>query len=718
MVDRVTERPFEPKSFGRYQLTELLAIGGMAEIFKAKVHGAHGFEKTLVIKRILPHLAADREFVDMFIDEAKLMVQLNHPKIVQVIDFGEVDDQYFMALEYVEGIDGLAMLRRCAQRRCRPTTGIVLQIIADLLDALHYAHNLRGPDGASLGVVHRDISPSNVFISWLGEVKLGDFGIARAAVRRGHTESGALKGKYGYMAPEQATGAAIDHRADVFAVGVVLAELLMIRRLFYAKNDLEILLQVRDAKLDRLDLYGARIPADLRAILESALARDPNLRYQSAASFRDALHRYLFDNRRMVRSVDVRRFLVRLTEEEGPLRVEDRVDSLEVRLPGEGRHPTPQSAAVRGGAAAEQDPSAPVAAQRSGVDPANGGGPAAKEAERSADLSPPAFVGRKRRIVVTPPPMPLPVPTGLPQTGEEPRIGTADALAAMPEMFTDASSSHFDLGGSTDLEGSDADVPVLPGGLPDQDPAPPTWNAAADLHGAPAITGELGGTNLVEVLFKLAVKEETGLLTLETDEVSKEVYLLDGDPEYITSSRPEELFGQYLVRRGAITEGELSMALAMLPHFKEKLGDTLVGLKLMRPVQVLRHLTNQVRQKLLDVFTWQRGTYRFYPGKTCQQESAPLGLNAFEIIGAGVGQVPRGRLEGRLARLSQRRLRSVSPAPVPPEVFRLGGLPRRVYDQLNGRHTVEEVLAPFDDPEQRLAFARIIVLLTATGLVG
>ncbi|MCA9670504.1 MAG: serine/threonine protein kinase, partial [Myxococcales bacterium] len=321
--------PFTPKQFGRYLLVERLAVGGMAEIFKAKTKGAHGFEKTLVIKRILPHLAVDREFTDMFIDEAKLMVRLNHPKIVQVLDFGEIDRQYYMALEYIDGIDGLALLRRCASRRARPTTGIALHVAADVLDALAYAHELRDERGEKLGVIHRDISPSNIFISWLGEVKLGDFGIARAAVRRGHTEGGALKGKYGYMAPEQVSDRPVDCRADIFAVGVVLTELLMIRRLFYAKNDLEVLLQVRDARLDRLDRYGARIPADLRAILDSALARDPNMRYQTAAAFRDALHRYLFDHRRMVRADDVRNFLERLTEGDDPV-ADARPDSLEV----------------------------------------------------------------------------------------------------------------------------------------------------------------------------------------------------------------------------------------------------------------------------------------------------------------------------------------------------------------------------------------------------
>src|SRR5262245_34554664 len=175
---------FVPSTFGRYQLLERLAVGGMAEIFRAKQSGVHGFEKTLVIKRILPHLAADPEFLGMFIDEAKLQCALQHPKIVQVYEFGEVDGQYYIALEYVDGMDSLGLLRACAHRRQRLPVRLAVHIVAEVLDALDYAHTTAGEDGHPLGIVHRDVSPSNVFISRRGAVKLGDFGIARASERQ------------------------------------------------------------------------------------------------------------------------------------------------------------------------------------------------------------------------------------------------------------------------------------------------------------------------------------------------------------------------------------------------------------------------------------------------------------------------------------------------------------------------------------------------------
>lgn len=719
----------------------------MAEIFKAKTQGAHGFEKTLVIKRILPHLAQDSEFIDMFIDEAKLMVQLNHPKIVQVLDFGELEGQYYMALEHVDGIDGLAMLRRCAKRRCRPTTGIVLHIIADVLDALEYAHRLT-LGGRGLGIVHRDISPSNIFISWQGEVKLGDFGIARAAIRRGHTEGGALKGKYGYMAPEQVTGQTVDHRADIFAVGVVLAELLMIRRLFYAKADLEVLLLVRDAKLTRLDKYGNRIPIDLRSILDSALARDPNLRYQDAGTFRDALHRYLFENRRMVRSTDVRNFLSRLMETEEPITrkseslersvrqasllansaidgnaVESPIDDVTPAIPREidlqrlhgplgAEPPVPLVARKRGDAAMPSPPAFNPTPRAIADAIIAEDTPATETYRRDA-------IGKKRKIMLTPPPAPPPVPTGLPHTGEEPRIATQDALAAVPEMaasgsvsqsdFLSYQSDEYPLPDPADLkEPIDAEMVV----------AERLTNLGGRRSAKPDFAGELADCSMFTLLFGLAVSEETGLLVVEFDSAIKEIYLVDGDPTYVTSNQADELFGQYLVSKGVLSKGELSMALAMLPHFNGKLGDTLVALKLLRPVQVLRHLTHQVRQKLLDAFAWAGGKYRFYLNRECKYESAPLGLDAFEIIGAAVQGQPRDRMGARLATFMDVALHAVSPAPVPPEVFRLGTLPRRVYDRLDGRHTLRQLFETYTDPVQRDEFAQIVFLLLETGLAA
>ena len=272
----------------------------MAEVFKAKILSAHGFEKQLVIKRILPHLAADKTFVSMFIDEAKLTAQLLHPKIVQVIDFGEVGGQYFIALEFIDGFDALALLRSAAIKQIRLPVPIGMFIAMEVLDALDYAHNAMDNENRPMKLVHRDISPSNVFIARRGDVKLGDFGIAHATKRESKTMAGTLKGKYGYMSPEQVVGAKLDARSDLFAVGIVFAEMLMGRRLFTAPNDLDVLLMVRDGRLERLTKYAGDLPPALDRIVKQALARRVGDRFQSAAEFRDALSDLLFKVRMRV----------------------------------------------------------------------------------------------------------------------------------------------------------------------------------------------------------------------------------------------------------------------------------------------------------------------------------------------------------------------------------------------------------------------------------
>ncbi len=282
-----------PKAIGRYQIIDRLAVGGMAELFKATLTGDHGFEKLVAIKKILPHLAVDQSFVEMFIDEARITAQLDHSHIVQVYELGTDSDTPYIAMQFVDGLDVLALLRECARVQIRLPPELCALIARDVLDALDYAHNAVSVDGRALGIVHRDISPGNVLLSWRGDVKLTDFGIARAAERRHKTEAGTLKGKYGYMSPEQVSGGEIDPRADLFSVGILLAEMVMARRLFTSTNDLDILLMVRDARLDRLLKYANEFPIELRVLTVRALQRRPEDRWQSAAEFRDALDEWM-----------------------------------------------------------------------------------------------------------------------------------------------------------------------------------------------------------------------------------------------------------------------------------------------------------------------------------------------------------------------------------------------------------------------------------------
>jgi serine/threonine-protein kinase len=281
------------RDLGRYRLMSRIGKGGMAEIYVAKLVGALGFEKLLVIKRILPHLAADPGFVSMFVTEAKLVCQLVHPNIVQVFEFGEADGEYFIAMEHVEGIDGHRLWKTLALRRERLPAALALHIVGEALKGLDHAHRAMGPDGTLLGVVHRDVSPSNLLISWRGDVKIGDFGIAHVR-QESKSQAGALKGKFGYMTPEQLAGLEVDHRSDVFSAGTVLAELLTGVRLFFGKSDFETMRNVIEVKLGALEAHSGQLDPEVLAIVERALQRDPRDRYPSAGEFQEAIADYLY----------------------------------------------------------------------------------------------------------------------------------------------------------------------------------------------------------------------------------------------------------------------------------------------------------------------------------------------------------------------------------------------------------------------------------------
>jgi eukaryotic-like serine/threonine-protein kinase len=291
-----TSEPSLPRSFGRYTLFELIGRGGMAQIYLARAETELGATRLAVVKEILPAFAHDRRFADMLTHEAKLAAKLSHAHIVQVFDLGSAEGHLFIAMEYVEGFDLNALLRQCTEKQVGLPAQHALGIVADVLEGLDYAHRRRGEDGRPLGLVHRDVSPSNVLISYEGEVKLCDFGIAHAndVVKEGATE--ALKGKAGYMSPEHARGESLDARADVFAAGIILWELLAGRRLYRARADMPLLDQARAGEIPALPDKGLPNPAALEAIVRRALATDREARYPSAAAFVRDLEGYLADN--------------------------------------------------------------------------------------------------------------------------------------------------------------------------------------------------------------------------------------------------------------------------------------------------------------------------------------------------------------------------------------------------------------------------------------
>jgi serine/threonine protein kinase len=286
---------FEPKAFGRYVLMDKLAIGGMAEIYKAKTYGVDGFEKLLAIKRILPHCSADKEFINMLVDEAKLTVLLSHANIVQVFDLGKVGDDYFISMEFINGTNLREVMNRYQTKKEKMSEEIAVYIMSEVCKGLDYAHRKTDSQGNPLNIVHRDISPQNILLSYEGEVKIVDFGIAKAAMNVSHTMAGILKGKIAYMSPEQALGKPIDHRTDIFSAGVVLYELLTGEKLFTGETQFEVLNQIRTTRVNTLMLPDY-ISGPLKAILAKALAYNAKDRYQSAGDFQLDLTKYLYSS--------------------------------------------------------------------------------------------------------------------------------------------------------------------------------------------------------------------------------------------------------------------------------------------------------------------------------------------------------------------------------------------------------------------------------------
>jgi serine/threonine protein kinase len=267
--------------FGKYLLVERLGRGGMAEVWKAKILGPAGFQRTVVVKRILPHLAEDPHFVQMFVSEARLSARLSHANIVHVYELGDVDGEYFICMEYVRGRD-LVSVMRAHLMRAIPPAGLGAFVVREVCRALSYAHALTDDDGRPLRLIHRDVSPSNVMLSFDGSVKLLDFGIAKALseASENKTQTGTLKGKFGYMSPEQVEGKEIDHRTDLFAAGIMLHEVLTGRRLFKGQTDIQTIAMVRESNIQPPSTFNPQVPPELDRVCMKALARSLDDRFQ------------------------------------------------------------------------------------------------------------------------------------------------------------------------------------------------------------------------------------------------------------------------------------------------------------------------------------------------------------------------------------------------------------------------------------------------------
>jgi serine/threonine protein kinase len=354
---RNVPEPIVDGTYGPYRLLQKIAVGGMAEVFKAKRTGVEGFEKVVAVKRILPHLSDNKEFVEMFIDEAKMVAGLTHPNIVQISDLGKIDKSYYIAMEYVHGRDLRTILRRAKERGLRLPLDLTVLIVSKVCSALEFAHRKKDERGRPMLIVHRDISPQNILISFEGEVKLTDFGIAKAATKARITDAGALRGKLLYMSPEQAWGKPMDRRSDLFSLGIVFYEMITDQKPFLGSSEMSILEMVRECRIAPPSDVNPRIPERLEKVVMTTLDREPDHRYQDASQMYRDLDRVLHE-RQPPTAVELSRFLELLFDEE------ERSDARPEEQGEPSPSRSPESAFEEGGAAA-REAEVPAAVERS-----------------------------------------------------------------------------------------------------------------------------------------------------------------------------------------------------------------------------------------------------------------------------------------------------------------------------------------------------------------
>ncbi len=327
----------------RYKVAEKVDAGGMAEIFRGYAFSLDGIQKQVAIKRVRPHLATNKKFIKMFIDEARLCMRLNHANITQVFDVGRAQGTYFLVMEFVDGANLRKIMQAAAERGYRIPVEISIHILLDVCKALSHAHEARDEEGTPLNIVHRDVSPPNVLVSKQGEVKITDFGLAKAVTQIEATDPGVVKGKFSYLSPEAAEGKQVDSRSDIFSCGIMLHELLTGRRLFMGKTDLETVDLVKKCEISPPSALNPDVDNELDEIVLRALARDRKRRYQAARDMGDALARYLFSHNLKVTSYDAAQMMRMLFSEEEmdtyPRRVVDIIREEVVNLSSMGRLP-------------------------------------------------------------------------------------------------------------------------------------------------------------------------------------------------------------------------------------------------------------------------------------------------------------------------------------------------------------------------------------------
>ena len=620
--------------FGPFFLDARIAVGGTAEVYLARPAApAPNLPDRLVVKRLLPHFASDAEGRTMFEREARLHASVTHENVVTVYHAGKDDrGEPYLAMEYIDGVDGYRLLRRLRQEGEFLPIGVAVYVAREVLRALESVHAALDPtSGGSLGIVHRDVSPSNIYLSKDGTVKLGDFGIARSTTRATlRSEAGhVLKGKFAYLAPEQVAGETSDHRADLFSLATVLAEMLLNRPLFPGGGQLAILLAIRDCKIDALSEIRPRLPPGLFEVMERALARSPAQRFENATSFAKALAPFEADKRLAAREIAARVRWVKAASSSDKLTAQRdsaamRAAKVVVRKPDvpPAKPPSPSSGRMAAAPVPAPPPSEPVVA----LD--------------DEDLEPedvPAEAKTSEYELL---------PSHVLKTD-----GTTLGPWTFARLMEALATGQIDRADRIDFVGRGFRAAEEIEELARFFPATGATTSQLKGPGTPDLSDQIGPRTMLETLMQVLAHGETGVLFVERAEDDglpsgkpgsaprggkKELYFVNGKLHHVASSNASELLGEYLVRRGKLEREELDLALAVLPRYSGRMGDTLISMGLVGPVDIFRAIRDQGRDRVADLFLWRGGTLSFYRGHTAPHVEFPLDLELPALMLAGL----------------------------------------------------------------------------------
>ena len=753
-------------TFGRYVLLNKIGTGGMAEIYRAKTFGAAGFEKEFAIKMILPALVDDQEFVAMFINEAKIAVSLYHANVVQVFDLGTLDDQYYIAMEYVHGKDLLDVLAKCAELEIKLPLHITLFVAMEMLKGLDFAHRAKNVYGEDLNIIHRDVSPSNILISYAGDVKVGDFGVAKAANQKSMTDSGTLKGKVGYMSPEQVMGETIDSRSDIFSAGIVFFEALSMNRLFVGGSDLDVMLRVRDADIRDSIAKTEPLPSDLVSLVERSMAKHRQERYQTAGEFYQALVDFCFRHSIKVTESDLSNFMRRLfaeeIEQEKQRRIDDpraqvieqHMDLHDIQSPlaskqtvgmdtidgdldalsstpyerhyryrdAEGRVYGPMTLTTLV-SLLHQNPSAEGG--RYSIDGQSWHKREAfKEVVEAMGKAPSEKIKQVGAVIFKPK-----------ETRHAPHDAASTEVESIPAQPTQeqaiADTVEADMLTPQEIEqmlqGAELDQAIegaLSEGSQTDALGPPFTQEPLSARDVEAIKehytaheGSFAHVSFARIFHRVHRAGGTGCLRVYQGEIEKEMYYKNGELILVDSNREEELLGSFLTDRGLITEAQLQGGLARLNEWGGRLGDALVATGAIPAHDIFRLLSEQMSMKVLDVFTWREGSYGYFENQEPGTHGYPLDVNCDDLLVAGCRQhVPFERIVELYGRNLHTPLIRQSPVPYKIDELKFRATELRIAKEASDGATLHALIHKFP-PSQRELIYRTIYLLHQTEIL-